>query len=151
MFFHNHVLSSMFYNAGPNARRPFLPSVLQSDIDKHYHWAMQAIDLNKDEELDLSEIVHYFKEHPNGAWGRDIRYHQGYAFGRVQKYYRLYGAQINEALIVSIANDTMVYHDLNDDEIITKEELMASLVQWHGVKSRLHKVTYLVLAVNMFC
>ena len=33
-----------------------------------------------------------------------------------------------------------MYHDLDDDEIITKNELMSSLVQWHTVKSRLNTV-----------
>jgi hypothetical protein len=135
---------------------PFQPSTKIDDIERHCQWILDNVNIkdannakdakdtphgSKDEELSLEEIIQYFKTHPNGAWGRDIRYHTGFAFGRVHKYYQLYGSEIHDALIVSIANDTMVYHDLNDDEIITKEELMDSLVQWHSVKSRLHKVS----------
>jgi hypothetical protein len=141
---------------------PFQPSTKINDIERHCQWILDNVNIkdannannakdakdakdtphgSKDEELSLEEIIQYFKTHPNGAWGRDIRYHTGFAFGRVHKYYQLYGSEIHDALIVSIANDTMVYHDLNDDEIITKEELMDSLVQWHSVKSRLHKVS----------
>ena len=131
------------YHRGKKGKTPteaFEPSLDSKDIETHFQWILNAVDLNKNGELVLDEIVHYFKHHPNGAWGRDIRYHTGFAFGRVEKYYRLNGPNIQTALVVSIANDTMVYHDVNDNGIITSAELRASLNQWHTVKSRLMHV-----------
>jgi len=125
----------------PKPRPPFQPSLSVDIIHEHLAWILRAIDTNGNDMLTLDEITNYFQTHPNGAWGKDIRYHTGWAFGRVHKYFQMdSGHQISKALIISIANDTMVYHDLDDDEIITKKELMSSLVQWHTVKSRLNIV-----------
>lgn len=83
---------------------------------------MTIVDSNKDDLITVAEAV---------AWLKDPRCLIRHSYG-----YRRHGRQL-DLFIQFKAEDTVAYHDMDDDMVVSKQELWDSLVQWNVVRIRI--------------
>jgi hypothetical protein len=99
------------------------PTPKQDKMKAQKETILAKIDANKDGEITVEEVKKYFQS--------------GKASRHLQE--RAYGIQDLELFYQFLAEDTVAYHDMNNDMVVSTQELWDSLVQWNVVRVRMSK------------
>eukprot|EP00927_Polykrikos_kofoidii_P029339 TRINITY_DN25385_c0_g1_i1.p1 TRINITY_DN25385_c0_g1~~TRINITY_DN25385_c0_g1_i1.p1 ORF type:complete len:539 (+),score=99.87 TRINITY_DN25385_c0_g1_i1:131-1747(+) len=97
------------------------PSHKQATMEEQLKKILAVVDSNGDERITVNETIAHFKEHRTTALRGGIR------------------PQDKDLYIQFHAEDTVAYHDKDDDMVVSRQELWDSLVQWNVVSIRMKK------------
>lgn len=99
------------------------PTPKQDKMKEQKEAILAAIDANKDGDITVEEVKAHFQS--------------GKAANTLQE--RAYGMSDMQLFYQFLAEDTVAYHDMNNDMIVSTQELWDSLVQWNVVRVRMSK------------
>merc|ERR1712039_541981 len=107
------------------------PSRMQSDMEAQLQKIVQAVDRDGDEKITVDEARAYLEQSP--SMRQQVREH---ATDHQKLFYQFK------------AEDTVAYHDMDNDMTVTRQELWDSLVQWNVVRIRIREGLKLVNAAD---
>jgi len=98
------------------------PTPKQAKLDEQLSKIMSAVDSDGDGQITVDETMQWFKS-PKSTAVSHMRV----------------GPEHTETYVKFQAEDTVAYHDKNDDMIVSRQELLDSLAQWNVVRVRIAK------------
>lgn len=108
------------------------PSPKDAMIEKQKSAILSQLDSDKDGQISVEETIVFFK---SGKASRELQ---------EKKQMVLHSASDADLFYRFLAEDTVAYHDMNDDMIVSSQELWDSLVQWNVVRVRMQEGLKLV-------
>mmetsp|Transcript_76498 Transcript_76498/g.167126 ORF Transcript_76498/g.167126 Transcript_76498/m.167126 type:complete len:446 (+) Transcript_76498:725-2062(+) len=99
------------------------PTPKSAVMQEQMETIMHALDADKDGFITVAETLTFF-ETPGSAIHKELKMHPKEHHGLYSKFK---------------AEDTVAYHDMNDDMRVSRQELWDSLVQWNVVRIRMQE------------
>jgi len=99
------------------------PSPKEAKMKEQLATILKMVDTDKDDKISVSEVLVWFKTR------NSLVVHQSQEFPPDQR----------ELFYQFKAADTVAYHDMDDDMIVSRQELWDSLVQWNVVRIRVRE------------